>query len=500
MHISPLFFALALVASPATATDSGEELPPVRVASVEITGVGGVERQRIIRSLGLNPGAELGERKISAAMERIVRHFADRGYPFCTAGLTGLDLAEDGRAVVSFTVDRGRFVRLGEVNIRTGRTRPDILRRLTGLAPGEPYSERTVERARGRLLASGLFRRVDSVRINRGRSEALADIALEAEEFPGSRIEAALGTGGGNSRGIAGLVSLRMNNLFGTARTASLNWRRPAVDWQSLEVGYREPWLAGFPLAVEFSFSQQVRDSLFSQTGAEVALDAEMGDRFRAGLGVVYSSVSPGSETWTAAESSRLWAVSGRAVWSNILPPVNPSEGFRIAAAGSIGNRRVSGVDSREVRATVDGELYRRIGLAHHVAALSGGVSLVSRGDGTPGEIPWHARIPVGGTLAGGVPVRGHPEETTRAVRSAWLGIEYRLLTGDTGRLFVFYDLAVIEQASQQTGSWRTSALHGIGGGIQAGTRLGLLEIAVAVDPERGPGEGRVHVRLAESF
>jgi hypothetical protein len=106
----------------------------------------------------------------------------------------------------------------------------------------------------------------------------------------------------------------------------------------------------------------------------------------------------------------------------------------------------------------------------------------------------------VGGTLAGGIPVRGHAEESTRAVRAGWLSVEYRFLTGEAGRVFAFYDLALVERAQGSGTGWQTVALHGMGGGIQADTRLGILEIAVAVDPERGPGEGRLHLKLAESF
>jgi hypothetical protein len=66
--------------------------------------------------------------------------------------------------------------------------------------------------------------------------------------------------------------------------------------------------------------------------------------------------------------------------------------------------------------------------------------------------------------------------------------------------LFAFYDLALARVARSSSGSWRTETLQGIGGGIVADTRLGRLEIALAVDPARGAGAGRLHVRLAESF
>ncbi len=229
-----------------------------------------------------------------------------------------------------------------------------------------------------------------------------------------------------------------------------------------------------------------------------MSLESATNDGLSAGLGVAYNSTSPGSETWSEAESSRMLSLTGRMAWSNLPRPLNPSGGTLIEATGSVGRRKIESVSRREIRATVRGKTFRSLGSPTHVAALFAGASVVSRGQSTPAEIPWHARIPVGGTLAGGVPVRGHREETTRASRALWLTLEYRLLTGEFSRVFAFYDFAAARVA--RSASWRTRGFHGLGGGIQADTRLGLLEIALAVDPARGPGNGRLHIRLAESF
>ncbi len=484
----------------AAADDSTAVHPEPRTGTVEVTGANPAERSRLLGELRLNPGSRLDEQAISTALERIVRFHASRGYPFCSARLTGLDTGSDGRTDLRFTVERGLFVRLGEVRITGKRTRETVLNRIAGITSGAPYSERELAKATQRLAASGLFRRVDSLRVTRGRTRSLADIDLALEEFPGIRIEAAIGGGGAQGRGLAGLVNLRMNNLFGSARSASFRWQRPASNWQSLELSYREPWLAGFPLALIVSFAQQVRDSLFSQTGAEVLLESAMSDGFSAGAGAAYSRASPGSESWSEAESSRLISLTGRVSWSSLTAPVNPSNGALIEATGSVGRRRIESVNHREIRSVVRAQAYIPLGSAAHVAAFRAGVSVVSRAESTPEDIPWHARIPVGGTLAGGARVRGHAEETTRASRALWLGLEYRLLTGEFSRLFAFYDFAAARVADMQSGRWRTNGFHGLGAGIQADTRLGLLEIALALNPERGPGDGRLHIRLVESF
>ena len=231
---------------------------------------------------------------MAATLERLARFHADRGYPYCTARLAAVEWSDNNRVNLRLEIERGQYVTLGGVNIKAETTRPKILQRLAGIAPGDQYSERALELAPRRLMASGLFRRVDSLWMTSGRTLSTVNANLNVEELPGSMLEAALGSGGANGgQGVAGLVSLRMPNLFGTARSAQVAWQRPGKDWQSLELAYREPWLAGSPLALEFAFSQQLRDSLFTQTVVELGLEAELGVGITAGLGATYGSTSP---------------------------------------------------------------------------------------------------------------------------------------------------------------------------------------------------------------
>ncbi|MFC1613953.1 hypothetical protein ACFL5K_01505, partial [Gemmatimonadota bacterium] len=72
-------------------------------------------------------------------------------------------------------------------------------------------------------------------------------------------------------------------------------------------------------------------------------------------------------------------------------------------------------------------------------------------------------------------------------------------------RLFAFYDIGAAQvprpSATGETApGWRTQSMQGFGAGIQLETRLGLMGMALAFNPDRGLGDGRVHLRLAERF
>ena len=120
--------------------------------------------------------------------------------------------------------------------------------------------------------------------------------------------------------------------------------------------------------------------------------------------------------------------------------------------------------------------------------------------------------MPIGGAAEGGYRpmVRGHIEEAWRGKKVAWANLEYRYLVGENSRLFAFYDIGAVQVpqtptpadagSGQPVPGWRTQSLQGFGAGLQLETRLGLMGIAVAFSPDRGLGNGRIHLRLAESF
>jgi len=483
-----------------------------RLGQLEVKGASAAEKRDLLELCPFGPGDAVTEKRVEKTLETITRFYAGRGYPFCLSRVSGAGWESTGGLALVLSIERGRFVRIGRIHIEGARqTRPEVVRRIAALAEGEPYDERKIERAAGRLLNSGLFSRASRPGLSAGADPALAEVHLSVSEFPAYSIEAALGSGGGGATsGVAGVVRIRLSNLFGTARAASINWQRPRKDWLSLQLAYREPWLGQLPIGLEAAFSQQVRDSLYTDTGGRIAFNSELTDRLTVGLGADYREASPGSETYLAAENSTFWAVTGTAAWSNITRPLNPASGFELSAKAAAGTRRTDTGGRRELRSMLGMSLYRPLARRSHIMAISAGVGLVSRGRSAPEQIPYHARIPIGGVLqtGQGATVRGHLEEEARGRRVGWVNLEYRYIIGENNRLFAFYDLGAAElsapaldyPAKQETKTWRTEWLQGCGAGLQLESRLGLLQLSVAFTPERGLGEGRLHLSLAESF
>jgi outer membrane protein assembly factor BamA len=486
--------------------DSG---PRTRLGAFEIRGVGRTETARLADLTGLTPGSAVSDSAVARALRAIVGYYADRGCPYAAARISSADLDSRGRLFLTVQVEPGQSVNLGEVALEGLKaTRPGAAARIAGLARGEPYSESLIAGARARLLRSGLFREVSAPLVVPTDDPRRVSLRFSAEEEPSSRLEAALGSGGGaGSSRLAGYARLSLNNIFGTARAAHLAWQRPRRDWSSLALEYHEPWLAGREVSLDAAWSQQVRDSLYSSTGGTLRLDWPLRPELKVGLGAGFEKTSPGSETYSGAQRSTYWASTGSLRWNSVLRNANPTGGSQVELRGSLGKRRLDGAFRRELRAWFSGAAFLPLSHLPHLAALSGGLAQVSRGGSSVADLPSHARIPLGGPgPLEGAPVRGYAEEIYRGRRVAWANLEYRYLTGPESRLFLFYDIgSAVAPAAPVSGGpaepgWRTRTLQGYGAGLQVDSRLGLLNLAVAFSPGAGLGRGRLHLSLAEIF
>lgn len=488
-----------------------ESGPLIRLGEAHLISPVPLDDERWRGIVARNRGKAATAPRVRALMEQTVLAYADIGYPFCRVDLREAEPDHAGSLRPVLAAEPGNRRLVGNVAFPgLEHTRESVALRLAGLVPGEFYSETRVRRARGRLMRSGLFRRVDEPLVSDGTGPYRADLRYDVEEARSNSLLAALGSGGPTGAStVSGLFRLEMNNLLGTARRAGVRWERPRRDWSELEVAWREPWLMGRRVSLEASYGQQLRDSLYSASAGKLGLTVESGDFARLGLGAVIERVDPGSETWELAQSSSRWSVEGSIECSDFLHPVNPVRGSRITARAQAGRRKISGESLREVRADMSLEMVLPLVRSPHTAAISAGYSFVSRGSSGPTDLPYHSRIPVGGShVSGGILVRGHPDETLRARRAGLLSLEYRYLTGPDSRLFLFYDLCAAqtpaspERAAAPVGTegWRVRTLQGYGAGIRLESRLGLLGLSFAMQPGRGPGDARLHVSLIESF
>ena len=137
-----------------------------------------------------------------------------------------------------------------------GLLRRDAIQRRLDLAPGAPLVEAEVQEARLRLLATGLFERVDA-RLEKGSARGRVVVVFECTE-----------------RGTASVDAIHLGHA------------RPTLLWGGLEASDLDPFALGFSVAAGFvsSEDQHAGRLAFGRRELLPDLDATLGFRYLHGL------------------------------------------------------------------------------------------------------------------------------------------------------------------------------------------------------------------------
>ncbi len=104
--------------------------------------------------------------------------------------------------------------------------------------------------------------------------------------------------------------------------------------------------------------------------------------------------------------------------------------------------------------------------------------------------------------LGGASSIRGYGESMYPAVKALWSAVEYRFLTGETSRVFVFADTGYLENREKFEGLFRkkTRTLIGYGFGLRIESRAGMLGFDYGLGRGDSPGDGKLHVSMRTEF
>jgi outer membrane protein assembly factor BamA len=153
------------------------EGPPARIASVGFEGAT-LDASVLEQKAQLEPGSELQDTAIDAALQRLRDEYLKRGYG--SARVTP-DLRPSGPADlgVVFKVEEGLRRVVGEIHVHgLRRTHEDVVRGRFDLRPGDPLDPRKLVQLERRLLQLDVFSRVAAT----APEESPADVLVEVEE------------------------------------------------------------------------------------------------------------------------------------------------------------------------------------------------------------------------------------------------------------------------------------------------------------------------------
>ena len=237
-----------------------EEGTRYRIQSVAITGVQRFSRSLLQKQLTLKPGAYYTADKARKDAENIHDTYGEVGYIDSTVQPV-LDFAEEpGTADLTYKVEEGSPVRIGQVRIEGNRlTQDKVIRRELRFYPEEPVNTKLIDKAKKHLEGLGLFKQ-DSIQITTlpTGDPSVRDVLVRVEETETSNL--ILGAGISSNSGVLGNISLVNRNFDANdwPKSNEAFWRgesfrgagqymglilEPGTQLQRYRLDFREPRL-----------------------------------------------------------------------------------------------------------------------------------------------------------------------------------------------------------------------------------------------------------------
>jgi outer membrane protein assembly factor BamA len=227
-----------------------DEGPQTSVGRVEIDGARELDADRLRGLIALQPGRPFYRPQLDADRETIERHYRSDGFQNVRVDVETPLSADGGTIDVRWLVTEGTRTVIDRVLVSGNRrTSPELVRRESGLVPGQPLGEDALIEAQRRLASLGLFRRVRIAELPHV-SVTRRDVLIEVDEAPsttvayGGGIEAGRRARTGDAGEAVdrvevaprGFFEVTRRNLWGGNRSlslftrVSLRARDPAID------------------------------------------------------------------------------------------------------------------------------------------------------------------------------------------------------------------------------------------------------------------------------
>ena len=474
---------------------------------------------QILRTRPFPLGSAMNKNTLPAAIDEILHRADENGRPYANINLEQLILdrrPDTYYLKAEYKLYTGPRIILAGIDVRGNETtQKSYIVRETRLKSGCLFSRQSFDSARRYLVKTGLFEEVDPLDLVRRQDEYYALVQLKEGRY--NSIDGALGyfPGGDDEDGYwTGLVDLSFKNLFGTGRRFYIHWQQPDRFSQDLALAYREPWLLGYPLDLEFGLDQSIRSvSGYDDWGegakvlnriAEVSAYYRFSEDIEIGAGLVNEETIPDSTARYVSGIPHSLTWGGKAVITIDARdrPANPRSGYYYSTSAEVADKKNYvapdvGVPSsaEEKKWAVELELVIPLYKMTVFDLRLNGRIIDSEQELLPiSELNY---------LGGAASLRGCREQQFAGETVAWSNLELRYILGRYSRLALFTDLGYYSRKTEDAagGISEKEAWHiSYGGGIDFETGVGIIGIDYGVAQGDSPAAGKIHFRLKNEF
>ncbi len=490
-----------------------KEDSPTEIRDIQFVNVDSTDIQFLQSTFEFLKGQILTQQDFEVAINGVLNHFEEYGYPFAKVIINSVNLSKDpveekNSAIIKIMFEKGSLSRIDRVEVR-GNTFTDenvIIRELR-LSEGELYSQKRINEFPKRINRLRFFDPVPLPQyyIN---SKGEGVLVIEVKEKQTNNFDGIVGYIPGtkeNEKGyLTGLVNISLRNLFGTGRAAALRWNKYDRNSQELELKYLEPWLLKFPFNISFNLYQRIQDTTYVQRKFNGEIEYLATEDISASLVVGTESVIPTERTipvFTVFNSSTLTTGLNFKIDTRD-DPYAPTEGLFFINSYSFSRKTINGPPqfiTQQVttkldlqRIAFDFDIFFQL-LSKQILALSvNGREL--RGPSFENSDLFR----LGGTST----LRGYREDQFLGSRILWTNFEYRFLLTRRTFAFAFFDTGYyLRNAEPERNILKSEDfLYGYGLGLNLETALGVLAVSFALGEGDSFTDGKIHFGLVNDF
>ncbi len=461
------------------------------------------------------------QREFQDKLAYCLRAYQDKGYPFAAFDSMAVAYRQGGGdsvyAAISYQFDPGKLVTIDSVIIEGKvREKASFIQNLVGLYQGDPYDQGSIDRAQRLLNSSPYYKNTKLLKVE-FISETKARLTINLEARKSGKFDVLIGIlpPANNTAKLqfTGLVDFQLvSPLFKAGEVLELRIDKLPGTSQKLHLRFAMPYLFGSPMGIDGSFDLLKQDTTFLTRSIKLAAPYAF-------------SPSLSIKAFYKSKSSSLISTQRYERDSTLKPPVldskdqtygigftyenlddrfSPTRGWRVRVDGGFGRKKVV-KNPRLVESVYGGvlttipkketelrlEFYRKY-TKRLVLCLANSTYWLDQKQYFQNDL-----MQVGGSRS----IRGFNENQFFTNFYSALTIENRFLLEERSYLFVFSDIAYLED---KPGPVKVMRPWGLGLGLTYETKAGMLSITYAAGQVAGapfaPSRGKIHIGLVNQF
>lgn len=470
--------------------------------------------EEMLRRIAFKPEyfkeADFHFKRLEKIQNDLLKYAENHGFPFAKVGLDSIEIKDEKVAGVMW-MEKGTLITFDTIAQEGPSKFGDAyLEGYLGVKPGKPYSESVVKAISKRLKELAFVDEEKPFYVQFDGKKARLHLFLKNRKS--SQFNFLLGFLPNNEITgrfiLTGDAKLHLINPFGTGKEFLLNWKRPKLATQELQVKAAYPYLLGLPLGLDGKFELYKRDTLF------LDLVEELGIQFHfIGGNYIKGFVNNTKSTLLSVDtvkvllnrslpedidiSNTVYGIEYH--FDRLNYKLNPTKGvsFRLnAAAGTrkiARNNTISALNDPENPGKTFSVLYDSLQLKSanlkwaaeirkfwQLTKRSTILTGLEAGGLVTEKIFTNELYRIGGSEV----LRGFDEE---AILASWFNVgtlEYRFLLAENSYFYLFGDFAYVQDRS--LGKFEEDWPLGFGTGLTFETKAGQFAVSYAIGRQLG--------------